>query len=115
MIIDINKHFKEYQEDGSNCWDLVVDIYKDNNIELPRSLKANSPMNRNNIKEFMIGNIQHKVLNKPIKGAILLLSGNPFHCGICLDNKTYIHRKEKVNTRIDRIENEKVKGIYLVK
>ncbi len=114
MIIDVSKHFKEYNLGSDDCWGLVIDIHRENGIELPRFLDVNSAKKRNGVKEFLIDNLTIKELQKPTKGAIILLKGNPWHCGICLDDKRYLHRKKDINTRIDRIKDVQTQGLYMV-
>lgn len=113
--INIKKHFKEYISGQSDCWTLVKDIYKENGIELPDYIEVNSISKRNEFKKWLFKNLEIEEVNKYFCGVILLFEGDPWHCGVCINEKEFIHRDKKINTKVEKIDSyRKPKGLYLI-
>jgi len=101
--MDYLKYFKyKYRKNENNCWEFVRYVYKEeHNIELPLlpimdSLQAEC-------KTFLQCNIKHNVVNEAKKGILIhVWSGDREHIGYALDNKKYMHLKDK-GVRVDDI------------
>lgn len=101
--MDFLKYFKyKYKENENNCWEFVRFIYKEeHNVDLPE-LPILDTMQQD-CKYFLQSNIKHKLTKEPKRGVLIhVWHKDREHIGYALDNKKYMHLKDK-GVRVDDI------------
>lgn len=113
----MQRYFKEYEEGVYDCWILVQEYFKNElNIDIPSYEKVYSARLRKNFKEFLLkdAGIIYKEIDKPQKDCIVLIKGDPYHSGVAINEKEMLHCMQGIDTKIERINNYEVIGLYMV-
>ena len=95
-----------------NCWQLMCLIYKNEfNIILPDFSKEYSDaMDREKIKQIYNRELQGrfvKLEEQKLYGFVVLrMSGQPWHCGLVVDQNIMLHTERKVDAVIENFSHK---------
>lgn len=121
----IGKPFKDHGRgpDGYDCIGLVLQIYKDNGIEVPDIWKYDKSTGRKAMKNFLLSVAAAetaetgwvKTEKEPL-AMVVFKVGGILHAGVMLDDEKFIHALEGTAVCMESLNNpiwaNRVKGFY---
>ena len=113
--------YKDYgrSKEGLDCYGLAIEVLRRAGKTLPDIFYDSALIeSKLAIKSTLESSIPNTVLEKSEEAAIveILIVGQPSHCGVCLDNATFIHAMKQVGVVVEPLYryNSRIKGFYRV-